>query len=638
MLAELDAGGAASQAISGFIPRSGQRRLGAAVADAVEADDVLIAEAGTGVGKTFAYLVPALLAGRQVIISTGTRTLQDQLYHRDLPQARAVLQARMPQPVTFAQLKGRANYLCRYRLERALDEGLLPHEADAERLQRAAAWARQTDTGDLAEAPLEVEGLGARISATPEQCLGQQCPAYDGCFFYEARRRAHEAGLVVVNHHLLLADWAVKDSGYGAVLPETEVLVLDEAHQVPDTAARFFGESLTARGLRELARDVRTADRREAGDMPDLPPAVGALEASVARLRAALGTGEQRAAWEDRGANGADEAVEEVRAQILELERVLAYGAERGPELEACHRRAREAIERLGRFLSPQAEDEVRWYEARGQGFALQRTPLEVGSEFQRRLEREASATVLVSATLAVGSSFAAFRRRLGLPETAMVLQLPSPFDYQRQSLLYCPPSLPQPNEPGFDEGVIDHALPLIEATPGGVLFLFTSHRALQVAHGRLLDALDRPVLAQGEAPQARLLEAFAACGHSVLLGTASFWQGVDIRGAALSAVIIDRLPFAAPHDPVTAARQRAAEAAGGVAFRDILLPDAVLALKQGAGRLIRDEQDRGVLMIADPRLLQCGYGRLFRDSLPDMPLTQDLGDVEAFWEEPWTS
>lgn len=639
-VAELDAGGAVSRAVEGFAPRSGQLRLGAAVAEALEQDGMLVAEAGTGIGKTYAYLVPILLDGRQAIISTGTRTLQDQLFHRDLPRVRAALQQGSEQPMRLALLKGRANYLCRYRLQRAEAEGPLTAPEEADRIRAAAEWAQWTDSGDLAEAPAGVEAIAERITATPERCLGQSCPAYDTCFFYEARRRAHEADVVVVNHHLLLADWAVKDAGYGAVLPQAEAVVLDEAHLLPDTAARFFGHTVSARAVRELLRDTRSADQREAGDMPALPRAVDAVEAAVAGLRQALGAGDQRGAWHEVAEQaGADEAAAELRRGVAELERVLGAIAERGPELEACHRRARELSEGLARFREPEDAYEVQWFEARGRGFGLHLTPLDVGTPFRRRMAREAAAWVLVSATLTVGDSFAAFRRRLGLPESVRTLQLPSPFDYANRSLLYCPTGLPLPNQTGYDQGVIERALTVIEATPGGVFLLFTSHRALRLAREQLREQLDRPLLVQGEAPQGRLLEAFAEAGNAVLLGTASFWQGVDVRGAALSAVIIDRLPFAAPGDPVTAARQRAVADAGGSAFREILLPEAVLALKQGAGRLIRDEADRGVLMIADPRLIGKGYGRLFRDSLPAMPLTRDAADVRAFWEaQPWTS
>ncbi|ABM61318.1 ATP-dependent DNA helicase [Halorhodospira halophila] len=634
VVSELDVGGAVSRAIEGFAPRPGQLRLGAAVADALADDEVLVAEAGTGIGKTYAYLVPTLLDGRRVIISTGTRTLQDQLYHRDLPRVRAALQAATPRPMRAALLKGRANYLCRYRLQRAVEEGPFTAPDEVEQIETAAQWARQTESGDLAEAPEGVEGVAERITSTPERCLGQGCPAYDECFFYEARRRAHEADVLVVNHHLLLADWAVKDAGYGAVLPEAQAVVLDEAHLLPDTAARFFGHSVSARALRDLVRDVRIADRREAGDMPDLRAAVDTLESAVAELRLALEGGEQRDAWYVVAEQGAAEAAAALRGATAGLERVLAAAAERGPELEACHRRAGELGEALGRFLAPEAEGEVQWYETRGRGFALHLTPLDVGGSFRRRMEREASAWVLLSATLAVGSSFAAFRRRLGLAESVRTEQLASPFDYARQSLLYCPSGLPLPNQAGYDQAVVARAQEVIDCTPGGVFLLFTSHRALRLAREQLETSLTRPLLVQGDAPQGRLLDAFSRAGDAVLLGTASFWQGVDIRGAALSAVIIDRLPFAAPGDPVTAARQRAVEEAGGVAFRDILLPEAVIALKQGAGRLIRDDADRGVLMIADPRLLGKPYGRLFRSSLPEMPLTRRVEDVQAFWED----
>ena len=640
--AELDHGGAVSRTVPDFAPRAGQQELGGAVASTLARGGILVAEAGTGIGKTCAYLVPALLDGRRVIVSTGTRTLQDQLFHRDLPRLRGALQAETASPMRVALLKGRANYLCRFRLEQAVEEGRFSDPSDAARIRRAAEWAESTDSGDLAEAPAGTEAVAERITATPEQCLGHRCPAYDQCFFYEARRQAHEADVLVVNHHLLLADWAVKGSGYGAVLPEADALILDEAHLLPDTAARFFGQSVSARAVRDLLRDTRAADRRECGDTPELPARIDAVEDAVGHLRDAFGPGDRRGAWQElvgAGAASVADQAAELRRALGRLEQMLEALAGRGAELEACHRRSAELGADLERFLDPGDSGEVQWYETRGKGLSLHLTPLDVGSAFRQRLEREATAWVFVSATLAVGESFAAFRGRLGLPaEGVRTLQLASPFDYPNRSLLYCPRGMPQPNMRGYDQAVIAEAKPLIEATPGGVFLLFTSHRALRLAREQLEDELDRPLLVQGDAPQAQLLERFAQEGNAVLLGTSSFWQGVDIRGAALSAVVIDRLPFGAPNDPVTAARHQAVEERGGVAFRDISLPEAVIALKQGAGRLIRDDGDRGVLMIADPRLLGKPYGRLFLDSLPAMPRVQSLEAVTRFWEvEAWT-
>ncbi len=626
--AALAAAGAVGRSVAGFVERSGQRHLTAEVARTLEEGGVLVAEAGTGTGKTFSYAVPALLFPGRVVLSTGTRTLQDQLFHRDLPRCRDALGC----PAAIALLKGRSNYLCRYRLGAALDEGLFPTLETGAAMQRAAEWAAATDSGDMAEAPPDIIEAAGRITTTPDACLGQACPSFDECFFFAARRRAYEADVVVVNHHLLLSDWAVKDSGYGAVLPPADAFVLDEAHQLPEAARGFFGLDVSARGLRELVRDCRTADRREAGDAPDLPPAVEGVEGAVDEARSALGGGERRAAW--TGGAETEGALRQLAAALQELERVLEPMAARGAELERCHRRAAACRRDLDAFAGPPAADTLHWFETRGGGFTLHATPLAVGEELSRRMAREAESWILTSATLTVDGSFDPFLRRFGLEEPR-TLTLESPFEYREQALLYVPEGLPQPNAPGYDAAVLEAALPVVEAAPGGAFFLFTSYRALNGAAERLGRLLDRPLLVQGQAGQKQLLDRFVEAGDAVLLGTASFWEGVDVRGPALSTVIIDRLPFASPGEPVTAARMEAAERAGCSPFRDVSLPDAVLTLKQGAGRLIRDEHDRGVLMIADPRLLRSGYGKAFRRSLPPMPLGRSLDDVAGFWGAP---
>ncbi len=618
--------------VAGFVERPGQRRLAGEVARTLGEGGVLVAEAGTGTGKTFAYAVPALLFPGRVVISTGTRTLQDQLFHRDLPRCRDALGV----PSTIALLKGRSNYLCRFRLYRAVDEGLFPDPDTADALQEAAAWAATTRSGDLAEAPGTVARVAGRITTSPDGCLGQLCPSFDGCFFFEARRRAYAADVVVVNHHLLLSDWAVKDSGYGAVLPPADAFILDEAHQLPEAARAFFGRSVSARALRDVARDTRSADRREAGDVPDLPPALGALEEAVDALRRTLGgtkgSAERRAAW--TAAGGAAEVALRASADALAwVEAVLEPMAVRGAELEGCHRRVTALVRDLDAFAEPPAADTLHWFETRGAGFTLYATPLEVGEGLSRRMSREAPAWVLTSATLTVDGSFAPFLQRFGL-EAPRTLAIESPFDYPEQALLYVPQGMPPPNTPGYDAAVLEAAVPVLEAAPGGAFFLFTSHRALKAAAEALARRLDRPLLVQGQAGQKQLLDRFVEAGDAVLLGAASFWEGVDVRGAALSTVIIDRLPFASPGDPVTAARMEAAERAGRSSFADVSLPEAVLALKQGAGRLIRDEWDRGVLMIADPRLLSRGYGQAFRRSLPPMPLIRTIEEVAGFWRD----
>lgn len=615
-----------------FSERPGQQEFAERIAEVFRDGGALLAEAGTGTGKTLAYTVPALLAaadGARVVLSTGTRTLQDQLFRRDLPLCREALEL----PVRVALLKGRSNYLCLHRLQRAVDDGRWASRQEAAALREAQEWASATSSGDLAEASPAVRSMASVITATPEQCLGGECPAYADCLFFKARNRAFDADIVVVNHHLLLADWAVKDAGYGAVLPPADAIVLDEAHQLPDTAGRFFGRSVTTRALTELLRDTRAADRREAGDLPALGHALAAAEDALERARGSL---TEQAADGLRGPWPPGEACEDalfvLREALAEVSGVLEQAAGRGVELDRCRERAAGAVSDLEAFTEKASDALVRWYEGRGGGFALHATPLDVGGGFRKRLEREASSWVLTSATLTVDGSFQPIQRRLGLEDTAATFTLPSPFDYPRHSLLYLPEGLPRPGAPGYDHAVLEKALPIIEAAPGGAFVLFTSHRALRSARGFFADRLERPLLAQGDASQASLLERFAAAGNAVLLGTASFWEGVDVPGPALSTVVIDRLPFASPKEPVTEARMAAAEQRGESGFQAILLPEAVIALKQGAGRLIRDEEDSGVLMVADPRLTSQPYGKAFLRSVPPMSIVRSAEEVEAFW------
>ncbi|PWG64342.1 ATP-dependent DNA helicase [Spiribacter halobius] len=621
--------GELARAIPDYEPRAEQQAMAEAVAGAIEAGETLVAEAGTGTGKTFAYLVPALLAGRRVVISTGTRTLQDQLYHRDLPLVTNALE----RPVRRALLKGRTNYLCPYRTQVTAEAGRLESRALADRFQRLREWAGRTRSGDLAEAP---DGtldpmLLPRVTSTADNCLGQECPLYSDCFLMEARRRAQEADVVVVNHHLLMADWAVREGGYGEVLPGADVYILDEAHQLPETAAQFFGLTISSRQLQDLARDTRAEQLREAGDSPALGERAGALERAAAELRLALGP-ERREAWSLAATAAVIGAAESLLGALDALVAALEPQAPRGKGLEACHRRSGELAAGLRRFLGEAEEGEtVRWLETRGQGFSLRLTPLSVAGTFHAHMQRHPAAWVFTSATLSVGGRFEHFTRRLGL-ESPRTLRVDSPFDYRRNALLYVPAGLPEPSSPGYLPQYLEQVAAVLRASRGRAFLLFTSHRALAIAADTLAGRVDHPLLVQGEAGQQRLLERFRAAGDAVLLGTQSFWEGVDVRGEALSCVMIDRLPFGSPGDPVTRARIEALRADHGNPFAQYQLPEAVITLRQGVGRLIRDASDRGVLVIGDGRLVQRSYGRVFRESLPPMPLTRRLEDVEAFF------
>jgi ATP-dependent DNA helicase DinG len=614
--------------LSYFTPRLAQQEMAARIEEALEHGGVFIAESGTGTGKTFAYLVPALLCGRKVLISTGTRHLQDQLYRRDLPVVRAALGL----PVQVALLKGRSNYLCLHRLER--------HEADARagrratELARLRAWARATDSGDIAEveAVSEDSDVWPLVTSTADNCLGSQCPRYDACFVNRARREALAADVVIINHHLFFADLALREEGFGSLLPGAEAVIFDEAHQLPEIASDFLGVNLSSHQLVELCRDTVTEELREHSLIEGVLEAAARTEKAVADLRLAMGVEAQRAGWEALATRrDFHPAREALAAELGVLAARLELAAPKGQGLANASRRAGELLDRLMRIVENPPPEYVAWFETTTRGFGLHLTPLEIAEAFRARTNEGRRAWVFTSATLAINGSFDHFRRRLGLDEADTGLW-ESPFDYARQALLYLPDGLPEPSARDFTERVVEAALPVIEASRGRAFFLFTSHRALRQATVLLEGRLPYPLLVQGSAPRAQLLERFRALGNAVLLGTGSFWEGVDVRGEALSCVIIDKLPFASPDDPVLQARARALEEAGGNPFRDYQLPEAVIALKQGVGRLIRDQGDRGVLALCDPRLRSKGYGRIFLNSLPPIPQTRDIADLRRFF------
>jgi ATP-dependent DNA helicase DinG len=633
--AALAAGGPLSRHLPGFRPRSVQQAMARRVAEALAARTILIAESGTGTGKTFAYLVPALLSGLKVLVSTGTRHLQDQLFHRDLPMVRAAL----GRPVTVALLKGRANYLCLYRLERHTAPGLGLEAQAVAPLEAVRRFAAATRSGDLAEAQglPEDAPIWPLVTSTADNCLGSRCPHYEVCFVNRARRTALAADVVVVNHHLFFADLALREEGFGQLLPGVEAVIFDEAHQLPEIAAQFFGVSLSSHQLVLLARDVLAEAREEKRVAAGLAEAVRRLEQAVARVRAALTGAGRTAAGEARRedwARVADdatlrEALDALDAALAGLDQALIPAATQSEGLANAQRRAADLAERLAFFRSTPS-DYVAWFEAGARGFSLHLTPLTLAATFRAHTQAR-KAWIFTSATLAVGGRFEHFQSQLGL-EAAETALWPSPYDFSRQALLYLPEGLPEPSAADYTERMLEAVLPVLEASRGRAFVLFTSHRALARAAAWLAGRLDYPLLVQGEAPRAELLARFRALGNAVLLGTGSFWEGVDVRGEALSCVIIDKLPFAVPDDPVRRARLERLAEAGGNAFLEVQLPEAVIALKQGAGRLIRDETDRGVLVLCDPRLLTRGYGRVFLESLPPMPRTRRLEDVQAFF------
>ena len=628
----LSAEGPLAERIPAFSPRRQQQTLAVAVGRALEGGEVLVAEAGTGTGKTFAYLLPALLSGKRVMISTGTKTLQDQLFHRDLPAVQSAIGA----PARTALLKGRSNYLCRQRLAVTAEQGLFDSRERVRELEAVRSWAGVTKNGDIGELDTVAENssLWPQVTSTQDNCLGTECPEYSRCFVLEARRAAQEADVVVVNHHLLLADMVLKEDGFGELLPGVDAVIVDEAHQLPEVATQYFGLSVSTRQLSDWLQDLRAEYLRSAADMPEFEPGLADYERALNALRGVASEGMGRQEWDalpDRA--GVRGRLEAVQAMLTALKPVLDMLTPRSRGLESCRDRAELMLARLSAFLDDDARRQVRWVEHRGRQTVFNVTPLDAAERFAARMQENHSAWVFTSATLSVGGGFGHFRERLGVAEAEELL-LGSPFDFEHHALLYLPERMPTVDTSGYTRAVVEAARPVIEASGGRAFMLFTSHRALNEAAELLRGQLDYPLLVQGEMPRRRLLETFREMGNAVLLGTSSFWEGVDVKGPALSVVVIDKLPFASPGDPVLKARLDLMQNEGRNPFMEYQLPQAVIALKQGVGRLIRDATDKGVMMICDPRLTGKPYGRVFRESLPPMRPTRDLGEVQRFlWQ-----
>ena len=631
------ANGTLASVVPGFRARPFQLDMARAVASAIQDNAVLVAEAGTGTGKTFAYLAPALRSGGKVIISTGTKTLQDQLFDRDIPTVRKALKL----PVTVAILKGRANYVCHHHLGRTLSDGRLASRQDVHDLGEVERFARVSTTGDRAECSgvSETAAVWSQVTSTRENCLGSDCTHFDRCFVMQARKRALEADVVVVNHHLFFADLVLRDEGVGELLPACNTVIFDEAHQIPDTATLFFGESVSTAQLVTLARETVIEAAIGAKDSRELPDAARALEKSARDLRLAFpeesGRLPMRAVERNRDFN---DALGEVLKRLDALGVELQQHGERSESLQRCHERVLDLAERCERWRSGVDGERVKWVELYTHALHLHSTPLSVADVFSKQVQGYARAWVFTSATLSVAGDFAHYCGALGLT-SAQTNTWDSPFDYARQALLYVPTKMPEPNTPDYTRAVIQAAVPLVEASGGRAFLLFTSLRAMREGHDLLQDALfrrrlDFPVLMQGQGSRTELLERFRKLGNAVLIGSQSFWEGVDVRGEALSLVVIDKLPFSAPDDPVLAARIDKLNQEGRNAFMEHQLPQAVITLKQGAGRLIRDENDRGVLMICDPRLYSKSYGRRILQSLPPMRRTRLEADAVEFFSK----
>lgn len=621
--------GLLKQAITGFNPRRSQQQMAEAIERAIELDAQLVVEAGTGTGKTFAYLIPVFLAQKKAIISTGTKNLQDQLFLKDIPIIKKILSF----PLKIVLLKGRANYLCQYRLKNNREDGRFASRQLVGQLQEIFEWSSHTQTGDIAELTHipEDSGIWPYVTSTTENCLNQDCEFYNECHVVKARQQALAADIVIVNHHLFFADMALQGEGFGELLPGADVIIFDEAHHLPDIASQFFSTQLTGRQLNELARDAEAEGLQSAKDIAEIGGASTQLQIAVQEMRAALGMELRRAPWPERLSTQLQDAIDLIKARLQRLDEILKPAAVRSKGLDNCSRRTIQLIERFNLLTDDAPADTIHWFETHLQSFTLQLTPMIVAEYFKSFMNQKKRAWILTSATLTVKNSFQLFIDTMGL-DKALQLQLKSPFDYQQQALLYVPRGLPDPRASDYVEKLVTAVIPVLEATQGKAFLLFTSYKAMELAAELLQHQIPFPLLIQGSMPKRELIEQFKSLGNAVLLGTSSFWYGVDVRGDALSCVIIDKLPFASPGDPILQARIQMLRKQGIDPFQHYQLPHAVLTLKQGAGRLIRDSEDRGVLMICDPRLVGNRYGEVFLQSLPDMPRTREFAKVKEFF------
>ncbi len=637
------AGGPLAPAVGSFRPRESQTEMAKAIAHAIGSQGTLIAEAGTGTGKTFAYLVPALLWGGKTIVSTGTKNLQDQLFSRDIPNVRAALRA----PVSVALLKGRSNYVCHYHLERTLSNGRLTSRDDVGHLREISRFVKMSQSGDKSELTKvpETASVWNLVTSTRENCLGQECQYYQDCFVMKARREAQQADVVVVNHHLFFADVALKEGGMAELLPSANTIIFDEAHQLPEVATLFFGTSVSTSQVLELCRDVLAEGLAHARAGVDWAKAVTTVEKAARDLRLTFPDSGTRLSLPQIATDSPFfPALEKLKEELEGLIDVLEENAERAETLEQCRVRAVELLEQYKAWKSEpkkgkeiEGDDAVLWVEAFASALQLHKTPLSIAPIFAGQRAGTPRSWIFTSATLAVKNDFKHFTAQLGMTgEPAHTW--PSPFNYPEQGILYVPTGLPEPNTMGYTDAVVDMALPVIEAAGGRTFFLCTTIRAVNRVAERLRQefadrGLDFPLFVQGERGRTELLDSFRNAGNAVLVGSQSFWEGVDVRGEALSLVIIDKLPFAPPDDPVLAARIEVMEKKGMNGFVHHTLPEAIINLKQGAGRLIRDVDDRGVLMLCDPRVISKPYGRRIWQSLPPFKRTRVQEEVIDFFK-----
>lgn len=627
--------GVFSRHVEGYRVRESQLSLSDAIEDAIQKDSVLVAEAGTGIGKTFAYLVPAINSGKKVIISTGTKHLQDQLFHTDIPRVLKALDV----PIKIALLKGRANYLCHHRLQIAPHLGFMTKVTESQ-LSEIAQWSGTSKTGDISElSSIEEDAyVWPMVTSTADNCIGSECDHWNECFIVKARKKAQDADLLVINHHLLLADMTLKEEGFAELLPGADAFVIDEAHQLYEVASRYFGDTLSSRQLNLLASDSIAEQVNDAPDMSEIRESAEQLQKVTQDVRIALGDSGVKQAWAAIKYKPAlVNYLGELMSALTDLTKVLELASERSRALDQCYQRCLILSQRAELFKNnneaTDANNSILWYETFSKSFMLHSTPIEVATLFRKYTNNFSAAWIFTSATLQVNNKFNHFSDALGLENFESGSWL-SPFDYAQQSLLYLPDGLPEPSDYSYTHSLLEKVLPVLNASHGGAFLLFTSYRAMNEAKDFLQDKIDYPIIIQGDLPKHQLLARFRKMGNAILLGTSSFWEGVDVRGQALSCVVIDKLPFASPGDPVMQARIDAIKNNGGQPFMEYQIPRAVIALNQGVGRLIRDVNDHGVVVIGDPRLNTKAYGRVFKNSLPPMSITTQISDVENFFAE----
>lgn len=623
--------GLLSEAITGFQPREAQQQMADAVTRALDLKAELIVEAGTGTGKTFGYLIPIFLSQKKTIISTGTKNLQDQLFFKDIPLIKKIFSF----PRKIVLLKGRANYLCKLRLEKNIHDGRLASRQLVTQLHIVHEWSAGTETGDINElnSVPEDSGIWREVTSTPDNCLREDCEFYKSCFVVKARAEAMSADILVVNHHLFFADIALQEEGFGELLPGAEAVIFDEAHHIPDIASQFFSTVLSSRQLLELARDAEIESLKDAKDMKEIREQAEILERYVQDMRVAFGLDLRRAPWPDTLSVMMQDRINDIKQCLQALESQLKEASSRSKPLENCWKRNVDLIAKFHLLTDKTPEHTVHWFETHLQSFTLQHTPMVVADFFKAHLKNNKRAWIFTSATLTVKNNFRLFIDSLGL-DNALQLQLKSPFDYQKQALLYVPRALPDARAEHYTESLVEAIIPVLNASKGKAFLLFTSYKAMELAADILQQKIPYPILLQGTMPKRQLIEEFKRLGNAVLIGTSSFWYGVDVRGDALSCVIIDKLPFASPDDPILQARIRMLRKQGIDPFLTYQLPNAVLTLKQGAGRLIRDAEDRGILVICDPRMVGARYGETFLQSLPDMKRTRDISKVYEFFSQ----